>query len=121
MKNTLKTSLILVCLGLGIAGTVRSADPTIEITSFGPVDGNATNRVAEVCGRVSNANSDLTTIRISSDYKTSAPGIYNTFAARDGLFCQVINTITGTVEVALYSAKGKGVSVRAQMTQELQR
>ena len=101
-----------------------SVEPKVEITSFGPVDARVTNRLAEVCGKVTGATGDFIPLRVTPDYDSSNPANYMTFASHDGTFCQVIMTLYGNVQVTLaqtqlQTGKQAPVFVRAKITQVL--
>ncbi len=115
--------LLLTVLGFFCAFTLAHADgqkpdPTIEITSFGPVDSRVSLRIGEVCGRVTGMTAAITPVRITVDPNLSSPGIYNTFVTSDGQFCQVVSTLTGTLKAEVVTS-GKKISAKAQITREL--
>jgi hypothetical protein len=99
----------------------KAVVPQIEITSFGPVDSRATNRLAEVCGQVTGISGDFLAVRIEPDYGTSNAANYMTFVTKDGRFCQLIMTLYGTVRVSTVSTAQKTpVEATAKMTQTLE-
>lgn len=71
----------------------------VEITSF--VFTGSRTRAAEICGKVTGANAPIPIVRVTVDPKSDKPGAYNVLAGKDGLFCAVVATYTGTAEASL--------------------
>ncbi|MDD5208415.1 MAG: hypothetical protein PHV36_03450 [Elusimicrobiales bacterium] len=86
-------------------GAVAAAgEPVVAITSFVMTGQNT--RVAEICGKVTGTDAEVTVVRIVVDPKTNNPGTYNTLAGKDGAFCSVVVTYTGTASASV-KALGK--------------
>jgi len=74
----------------------------VKITSFVMTESsNPNNRLAEICGRVTGSTTEFTVVRIVVDPKTNNPGTYNTLAGKDGAFCSVVVTYTGTASASV--------------------
>ncbi|MBC7465945.1 MAG: hypothetical protein H7256_08125 [Bdellovibrio sp.] len=73
--------------------SVFAADPSVKITSFSYVTGS--NRMAELCGEVSDTTSPQTYVQVTVDPNTKNPAAYNVYAGR-GKFCTVVVTYTGS-------------------------
>jgi len=78
---------------------VASREPAVSITSFVMTGQNT--RVAEICGRVTGSEVEFTMVRILVDPRSNNPGVYNTLAAKDGAFCSVVVTYTGTASASV--------------------
>ena len=83
---------------------VAAGEPVVAITSFVMTGQNT--RVAEICGKVTGTDAEVTVVRIVVDPKTNNPGTYNTLAGKDGAFCSVVVTYTGTASASV-KALGK--------------
>ena len=77
---------------------VAAGEPAVAITSFVMTGQNT--RVAEICGKVTGNDAEFTVVRIVVDPKSNNPGTYNTLAAKDGAFCSVVVTYTGTASAS---------------------
>ena len=101
---------------VGLAALVTHAyaetTPKVEITSFSAIEPSVSQHIAEVCGKVTGATSDRVILQVTADYSTSNPGRYNTFALKDGSFCQVINTIVGRVKVEIVGTKAAAAEAK---------
>jgi len=75
-----------------------AGEPVVDITSFIMTGSNT--RLAEICGKVTGSDAEFTVVRILVDPKSNAPGSYNTLAAKDGAFCSVVVTYTGTASAS---------------------
>lgn len=73
--------------------SVFAADPSVKITSFSYVTGS--NRMAELCGEVSDTTSAQTYVQVTVDPNSKNPAAYNVYAGR-GKFCTVVVTYTGS-------------------------
>jgi len=71
-----------------------AGETVVKITSF--VMSGQNTPVAEICGKVTGSAAEFTVVRIVVDPKTNNPGTYNTLAGKDGAFCSVVVTYTGT-------------------------
>lgn len=80
------------------AAPVAAGEAVVAITSFVMTGQNT--RVAEICGKVTGNDAEFTVVRIVVDPKTNNPGTYNTLAAKDGAFCSVVVTYTGTASAS---------------------
>lgn len=86
---------------LVLSFSVFAQAQTLDITSWTFLDRNnyAGDRAAEVCFRITPAPESLTTIKITSDYRTSRKGIYYSQVGTDGHACHVVASYTGHVMV----------------------
>ena len=81
--------------------TAALAAPQVEVTSFLPLERGSTRvQAGEICGRIKGETKDLHLVTIISDPHHN-PGTYVSIAGRDGRFCHVIRTTTGTADVRL--------------------
>ena len=80
-------------------GKVVPGEPGVVITSF--VGAGHQTRAAELCGKVSGADAEYSVVRIVADPKEDKPGIYNVLAGKEGDFCAVIVSYTGTATASV--------------------
>jgi hypothetical protein len=97
------TRLILFIAALGFC-SLSYATAQVQITSFTYAGQDTTNIAAEVCGQVTGSSASSTMVRITVDPDNKHPGIYNTFAGADGLFCVEVQTYTGEATASLPAA-----------------
>ena len=93
----------------GIAG--QQGQSKVEITSF--VFTGSRTRAAEICGKVTGADAPILVVRVTVDPKSDRPGAYNVLAGKDGLFCAVVATFTGTADASLAGQGTASASVAA--------
>jgi len=92
---------LLLCATLLCSFTSFAA--SVKITSFNYVrTSNDAYRapLAELCGRVEGATSEMTFVKVSVDPRSNRPGSYNTVAGSDGKFCLAVITYTGLAEAS---------------------
>lgn len=94
---------------IGAAG--RQGQSKVEITSF--VFAGSRTRAAEICGKVTGGNPAISVVRVTVDPKSEKPGAYNVLAGRDGLFCAVVATYTGTAEASMADQEAASASAAA--------
>ena len=109
------TRLILFIGALGFC-SFSHATAQVQITSFTYAGQDTTNVAAELCGLVTGSSASSTMVRITVDPNNRHPGIYNTFAGTDGLFCVEVQTYTGEANaglpatgLAIHSANSKAI------------
>jgi hypothetical protein len=104
---------IIILFALLINTTAYSA--TIKIISFLAIE-IANDRInhplAELCGKVENAESIPTFIQVKVDEGARRPAVYNTLADDKGFFCLTLVTYRGTAAVSII---GKQTSYKAQL------
>lgn len=86
----------------GLSGSVAYAADTVKITSFYYLETGA-NRTpaAELCGVLAQPTGKPEMVKVTVDPKGKQPGIYNTWAGKDGKFCTVLATYTGAADAEL--------------------
>ena len=100
------TQLSGIVVGTGLnsvpspeGAAAAAGEPVLKITSFNMIE--SSTRLAEICGKVTGSDAEVTVVRILVDPKTSTPGAYNILAATDGAFCSVVVTYTKTATASV--------------------
>lgn len=96
LKISVLGSIYLVLTSLN----VLAAD--VKITSFRFLESGATaSPAAELCGELVTPSNKPEMLKIISDPKSKAPGLYYIWAGKDGKFCCVLATYSGNAEAEL--------------------
>lgn len=99
----MKTSLIVLSLLVSLSSFAAS----VKITSFRfvRIADDLNNPLAELCGLVEGATSEVTYLKVLVDSSSRNPGTYNTIAGKDGKFCLPVITYRGTADVSVFGQK----------------
>ena len=86
----------------GLSTSTAFAADNVKIVSFYYLETGA-NRTpaAELCGVLAQPTGKAEMVKVTADPKGKQPGIYNTWAGKDGKFCTVLATYTGSAEAEL--------------------
>ncbi len=95
-KSTIAS--FLACTTLSI--NVLAAD--VKITSFRFLEnGSNFSPAAELCGELVTPSGKPEMIKITSDPGAKGPGLYYTWAGKDGKFCSLLATYSGQANAEL--------------------
>lgn len=91
-----------IVTALFLLGSTAIAADSVKITSFYYLEtGSNRSPAAELCGVLIQPTGKSEMVTITSDPKGKTPGIYNTFTNKDGKFCSVIATYSGSADAEL--------------------
>lgn len=98
MKAIVTSILFLV----GFTGSAALAADSVKITSFYYLEsGSSRTPAAELCGVLTQPTGKPEMVKITADPNGKQPGIYNTWAGKDGKFCTVLATYSGKADAEL--------------------
>lgn len=102
-------SLLAIAL---LTTSLSSLAASVKITSFHYIrnDGDRFHPLAEICGKVEDAISTPSFVRVVVDPKSKKPANYNVIAGEEGKFCLALITYYGQAEAGLL---GSTKSVKA--------
>ena len=85
-----------------LSSTALAATDTVKITSFYFLEnGAARTPAAELCGSLNQPTGKPEMIKITVDPKSKDPGMYNAWTGKDGKFCLVLATYSGSADAEL--------------------
>ncbi len=94
------TKLLLLALGFSSASFAFAAD--VQITSFKfLVSGSHFSPAAELCGVLVAPTGKFEMVKILSDPNSKGPAPYYAWTGKDGKFCHIIATYSGSAEAGL--------------------
>lgn len=93
---------LFITASLLISSAAFAADDSVKITSFYFLgSGDKRTPAAELCGVLVQPTGKPEMIKVTVDPKSKEPGMYNAWTGKDGKFCLVLATYSGTADAEI--------------------
>jgi hypothetical protein len=90
---------LLVLLALPLVAFAASSEPEVRVNSFHMIAQAGSG--AEICGVVLTPTGHPQMVKVVVDPNTRNPGSYYVWSGKDGKFCAVVSTFSGSAEASL--------------------